>query len=365
ETLEPIAPETIPTILTLPKDYPATWFFAHDLNFNNMLDGRLVILDAAAETRNYKGALPSGMAGGFAHSAARGELYISETIHEMRVRGPRKDYLIVYDAETLEPKADIEIPPKRWQGLPADGNLALTNDDQFALVYNFTPASSVTVVDLESREVVSEVPIPGCSMIYPIGERGFSTICGDGGLITVKLDEAGAVASETPTPSFIDIDDDAMMIMGAESGGVLYFPTFQGHLQPVDLSGDTPAVSEKFSIVPEAEKEKNWRPGGWQLVASDADGLVYVLMHEGGKEGTHKDPGAHVWAISPETKARERVLELATPAISIAITPSEPQLLLATNINFAIDVYDLASGELQRTLGGAAAAPFALYTASQ
>ncbi|MEL7029991.1 MAG: amine dehydrogenase large subunit, partial [Pseudomonadota bacterium] len=210
-----LSPEPIPNVLTLPADYPDTWFFAHDLNFNNALDGKIVILDAAAETRAYKGQLPSGV-GTFAWSEPRGELYVAETLHELRVRGERRDILVIYDTETLLPLTEVELPPKRYQGSPYKTAFMLTRNDKFALIYNFTPAASVTVVDLDTRAVASEIPIPGCAMIFPTGASGFSTVCGDGGLTTVTLDEAGAVAAEAQTDAFIDIDDDAMSLMSAE-----------------------------------------------------------------------------------------------------------------------------------------------------
>ena len=44
--------QAIPSVESLPADYPDTWIFAHDLNFNSLLDGKILIVDVAAETRN-------------------------------------------------------------------------------------------------------------------------------------------------------------------------------------------------------------------------------------------------------------------------------------------------------------------------
>jgi methylamine dehydrogenase heavy chain len=74
-------------------------------------------------------------------------------------------------------------------------------------------------------------------------------------------------------------------------------------------------------------------------------------MHAQGREGSHKDPGVEVWVFDGEAESRVRRIELALPAISIAVTRDENPLLIATNINMEIDVYDATSGNHLRTLG--------------
>ena len=44
-------------------------------------------------------------------------------------------------------------------------------------------------------------------------------------------------------------------------------------------------------------------------------------------------------------------IELASPAISINVTRDESPLLIATNVNMEVDVYDISSGQHLRTLG--------------
>jgi len=348
-----LGPEPVPNVLSLPETYPDTWFFAHDLNFQNALDGKVVILDAAAETRAYKGQLPSGV-GSFAWSPARNELYVAETIHEYRVRGPRRDFLMVYDTATLAPQAEIEIPAKHYQGSPYKTSFMLTNDGAFGLIYNFNPAASVTVVDLEARKVVSEIPIPGCAMVFPIGARGFSTLCGTGGLTTVTLDEAGALAAEAQSAPFIDIDNDALGMMSAEINGVRYFTTYTGGVQPIDFTGEAPKLLEPWRMTSEAEAAEGWRPGGWQYLTADGAGRLYILTHPGGGEGSHKNPSDQVWVFDAAEKSREKVLTLKAPAVSIEATRGETPYLIALNIEMELDIYDAESGEWLRKIGGGA-----------
>ena len=99
------------------------------------------------------------------------------------------------------------------------------------------------------------------------------------------------------------------------------------------------------------DEEGGWRPGGLQLGASDSSGRLYFLMHPEGREGSHKDPGVEVWVFDGEAESRVNRIELSLPAISIAVTRDESPLLVATNINMEIDVYDASSGEHLRTLG--------------
>jgi hypothetical protein len=41
---------------TLPINYPSTWLFAHDANFYSLLTGKIIIVDVAADTEEFKGA---------------------------------------------------------------------------------------------------------------------------------------------------------------------------------------------------------------------------------------------------------------------------------------------------------------------
>lgn len=42
--------EKIPNVAVLPADYPESWIFAHDANFDALIAGRVVILDVATDT---------------------------------------------------------------------------------------------------------------------------------------------------------------------------------------------------------------------------------------------------------------------------------------------------------------------------
>lgn len=354
--------EPLNVVENLPHIYPSNWFFAHDVNFFNMLDGKIVILDAEAGTKEYKGQLPAGQAASFAFSKTNNEIYVAETLLENRVSGERRDILSIYDTASLGVKDRISLPAKRYQGMPFESSFALVDSDKMGLIFNFTPAASVTVVDIPNRRVLSEVPLPGCAMIFPAGIRAFSSVCGDGAIVTISLDAAGAVIDEKRTKPFIDIDNNAMFLKNANIGSVRYFPTYLGDIQPVDFSGGSPKLLEKWPLTDDQERKAGWRPGGWNLISENAAGEIFILMHQQGKEGSHKDPGSELWVFDSKSKKRVRKIELRNPAISIHVTKGKSPRLIAFNVELELDIYDANSGKWSHKIGGLATeTSFGLY----
>ena len=72
--------------------------------------------------------------------------------------------------------------------IPCSLRRLLTDDERFLLIYNFTPAQSVSVVDIGERKFVGEVETAGCALVYPTGRRSFFSICSDGALLVMTLD---------------------------------------------------------------------------------------------------------------------------------------------------------------------------------
>jgi methylamine dehydrogenase heavy chain len=346
-----IQPEQIGVIKSLPETYPAHWIIAQDASFFHMNDGKIIVLDADSDdpSDRYKGMFNASFIGQFYQAMTRPEMYVAETFHARGTRGERTDVLTIYDKRTLAPIDEVVIPPKRASEMPLDFNLQLIDNESLAVVYNFTPATSVSVVDLIDREFLTEIPIPGCSLVYPLHGRAFASLCTDGTILSVGLDENGALDSSSRSEKFFDANDDPVIEKAALINGVGYFPTFQGEVVPVDLGGSTAVVGERWSLVDEVED--GWRPGGLQVTASDAAGHLYVLMHKDGYEGSHKDPGIEVWVYDTDARRRVNRIEMQLPVISIEVTRDDEPLLVATNINMEIDVYDAGDGEHLRTIG--------------
>ena len=243
--------------------------------------------------------------------------------------------------------------------MPTEYNLQMIDDERLALVYNFTPAQSISVVDVEAREFLAEIPTPGCAFVYPMRGRKFATLCGDGTMLRVELDENGQQESAERTEPFFDADDNPVMEKAALIDGYAYFPTFWGEVIPVDLRRDMPRPEEPWSLI--GTEEGGWRPGGLQMSGKDSDDHLYVLMHPDGYDGSHKDPGIEVWVFDVDRERRINRIGLQLPAISFAITKDDDPLLVATNINLEI-VYDVRSGSHLRTIGNfGQETPFMLY----
>jgi len=325
----PLPAETIPKVETLPAKYPTTW------SFLNYAGDRIELRNVGSDSREVKGQLPAHDSATFLVPDKRPEIYVADTVWSRGSRGTRTDFITVYDTHTLNPVGEIVLPgAKRALITAMEGLIAFTDDQRMALIFNFTPASSVTVVDLTKRQVLGEVEIPGCSLVYPSGARGFSTLCASGTMLTVRLDANGAVAGRTESKAFNPL--------------VRYFPSLHGRIQPIDMRGDDLKILPDWPLVTAADQAGEWRPSGWQVVAGDEQKLLYVLMQPQAHEGTHKDPAAEVWVYNAPTKTRVKRLRLVRAGSSIALTHGAESLLLV-QAGERLDVYE-SGGSLVRSL---------------
>lgn len=359
---EPLPVEDIPRVETLPEIYPDTWIFAHDANFFSLLDGKVVVLDVAAATREYKGMIGAAQFASFLPATTRPELYVAETFYSRGTRGTRTDVVTIYDKASLAPVGEVLLPDgKRGLVVSMKPSFQFTDGERLGLLFNFTPAASVSVIDFTAREVIGEVDIPGCSLIYPTGKRGFSSLCGNGTMVSFKIDAEGQASDQTVSQKFNDLDNDPLFMKTARIGDMTYFVSFKGQVQPVDFTRDKPVIGKTWPLVTEAEAEAGWRPGGWQILTADKSRL-YVLMQPDGTEGSHKNGGSEIWVIDVKKQTRIERFALKTWGISIEATDSDPGYLVVTNAEMDLDVYDSKSGKFVRTIGGRAAeTPFALH----
>lgn len=168
-------------------------------------------------------------------------------------------------------------------------------------------------------------------------------------MLSVRLDANGAVAGRSESKAFNPLDTDPLFTASTLVGGVRYFPSLHGRVQPLDMRGDEVKILPDWSLVPAADAAGNWRPSGWQVLASDEQKLLYVLMQPDAHEGTHKNPATEVWVFNVATKARVNRLRLVRPGSSIAISHGEEPLLLV-QADQLLDVYDARDGAFKRSL---------------
>lgn len=285
--------------------------YVTDVVFPHMVDGRIHVYDG--RSGKFLGEIDSGFAALGTPSADGRHYYLAATYYDRLVRGNRVDVVEIHDAATLALDAEVVIPSKHSQALPYRPLLAESGDGRFLLVQNGTPASSVTVVDLKERKFVAEIQTPGCwgVLAWPQAAR-FSTVCGDGTLMTVKLDDAGQAGEKSRSQKFFDPDADPVFIQPEASGTRRYFVSFQGEVLGVDLDGDAPSFDAPWPLSTAAERRQGWRPGGYGIATIHRDSnTLFVTMHDHGFEGSHKNPAKEVWAF--DLTSHRRVGHIAAP----------------------------------------------------
>ena len=336
------------------------WVWVSDLVFPHMADGMAMLIDG--DTGRYLGTLSAGW--GFVRVLLPrdGKLIYSPEIYFSRgTRGVRTDVVTIYDAHTLNPVKEIQIPPKRSANMPMMANAVLTDDDRYMLIYNFTPAQSVSVVDMKAQTFVREVETPGCALEYPTGARSFFSICGDGALSLAQIDDSGNVTLTRSAPVFSP-DKDPVTEKAVRVGKTWYFVTYEGQIRAVNATATEASVTATWWLTTEAERKQGWRPGGLQQMAVDSHAHLYAIMHRGGPE-THKDPGKDVWVYDIATHKRVQQIALSNLASSIQLTTDDKPLLFSVFIDKpGLDIYDAADGRLLRSVAEVGTTPTLLVT---
>jgi methylamine dehydrogenase heavy chain len=271
--------------------------YAADVAISHISDGRIRVFDA--EKGKFLGMISTGYAGNFSVNPAQGELYVATTYLARGSRGERTDVLEVHDTQTLGFKWEVTLPPKRAQALNYRGLVSRTGDGRFVLVQNATPATSITVVNLHTRQVAGEVPTPGCWGTLPAAQGArFSMLCGDGKVATVTLNEQGQVAERQLSDKLFDADLDPWFHHAEQRGDRYWFVSFQGEVTELNLGGPVAQKVSQQSLVNARDKKAGWRPGGYQNFAVDPSARrMVVAMHSRGAEGSHKRPAEQLWVM--------------------------------------------------------------------
>lgn len=278
----------------------------------------------------------------------RREFYSADSYYSRGVHGDRTDVVTIYDYENLSPVAEIEIP-KKIAVLSIAGHLGLTGNGRHLLVFNMTPAQSVSIVDVENRNFVGEISTPGCAIMMPIADNDFLMICGDGTIQLIQLDDSGNEANRVRSEQFFDVDEDAAFDVPARSKDGWLLISHAGKAFDVSKDGTQLVISE-WSIVTKEDVEEDWLPGGLQLNTIHEDlGLLYILMHQGG-EYTHHEPGSEIWVIDINQRRRIARVELDVTAANLMVTQESDPKLLVSDTEGGLHVYDALQLKLERTI---------------
>lgn len=313
-----LRPEALGQVERLPEHTSPRWIWAVDLVLE-----RVSLVDV--EHSRYLGSVPGGY-GTFLplFSRRRPEVYIPATYYSRRTRGERTDVLEIYDRRTLAFVNEIPLPPKRALNRISLNHAALSDDERFAAIFNWTTGTSLSIVDLEQRRFTAEIETPGCSLAFAGGPRRFFSLCPNGALFLLQLDDNGQEAARSLSEPFFDPRKDPVTEKAVRIGSVWYFVSFEGVVHPVDVSSDPPRFLPTWEIVSADERKANWRTGGSQhLAAHEQSKRLFVLMHQGGPD-THKEPGTEVWVFDTATQKRMARIPLRFPGLTIYGFAVEP-----------------------------------------
>ncbi|MFN3523618.1 MAG: amine dehydrogenase large subunit [Phenylobacterium sp.] len=284
----------------------------------------------SADDLSYKGNYATGMTGQFA-LGAKGDVGYSASAFPKRITyGPIEAVLQTFDISTLKTTQEIEIPAKFAQTAAMQGALQVTPDGGRAYVQNATPATSVSIIDLKSGAVTAEAPIPGCWTIIPAEDgSGFSSLCGDGTMLTVKVGADGKPTGQAYSDKIFDVEKDPLFVHSQRVKGDLYFLSYKGVLYRVSDKGPAAKLVETIPIA--AGAPGDWAPGGYEVMSYSAPyGVMFVLMHSGAKDGSHKNPSEEIWAVD---LAKKTVLyrSVAKGLTHVAVTQGKAPLVFGVN----------------------------------
>ena len=289
-------------------------------------------------------------------NASMAEAYAAESYYSRGVRGERTDVLTIYDLSTLSPVAEVPIPHK-IAALEFPQYIELMDDQRYVGVFNITPATSVSIVDVKERKFVQEISTPGCALIMATAGRGFLQICGDGSLQLVRLGADGTESDRIRSKKFFSVEEDPVFDKPIATGDGWLLTSYQGQVFEVSVADNQINITEPWAMLTDADDGAGWRPGGGQFIAYHAgQDLLFVLMNPGG-EFAHDTAGTEVWVFNRQVQKRVAQLPLEHSGTNLSVSQDDKPLLTVTGEDGQLHVFDVATLSLVRTIAEVGVAP--------
>jgi methylamine dehydrogenase heavy chain len=350
----PVTEAETSDVMTIDSPKPG-WFYVD----GGWDQGGTSIFDA--ESGKMKGMVETRRLADFALDPAGKYYYVAETIWSKIDRGTRQDMVSVYDTREMKLVAEIPIPGRILIGARKN-NFVVSDDGKWGFVYNLDPASSVNVVDLVKRKFYKNIELPGCASMMPNPGVGFSALCSDGSLATVKI--VGGAPKITRTQPFFSATDDPIFDNYAYDAvkKEAVFLTYTGLIYTAKI-GAEPSVAQPFSIQAAAgirpgetkPLELNWLPGGRQPMALHRpSGHLFVLMHMG-EYWSHKASGTEIWDVDLATQKVVKRLPLKQPLNNLEITQTDKPMIFANDEEKKGFIIDVSTGEQKHEIESAGA----------
>jgi methylamine dehydrogenase heavy chain len=359
--LAQMPPEEGVKVRQLPQPGPH-WVFV----MNPVSGGSLEVTSVFAidgDSLKVLGEMTGGVVSAFAVAPDHKQFYMADTYYSRGARGERTDVLTIYDGQ-LSPVGEVILPTKRQLSIPDSSQMAVTPDGRFVLVANVTPATSVSVVDIQNRSVAGEIETSGCAEVLIAGPRRFVSVCSDGSMMTTDFDDNGkSTAQKRTAKPFFDIEKDPVFGVPARFGDEAYFVSYHGMVYPTGLGSNPAQPGESWSLLSDSEKKDGWLPGGYQPVRGHAEkGLLFVLMHRGGGDWTHKNPGSEVWVYNLHDKKRVDRIVLPQKANAILVSQdSDPTLFALTTQPAMMQTFSALDGKYLGAISDLSGLPYELF----
>ncbi len=183
-------------------------------------------------------------------------------------------------------------------------------------------------------------------------------------MMTTEFDDNGKQTAQKRTAKpFFDIEKDPVFGVPARVGDDAYFVSYHGMVYPMGLGSNPAEPGQSWSLLSDDDKKAGWLPGGYEpLWGNAAKGLLFVLMHQGGGDWTHKKPGTEVWVY--DVKGQKRVDRIVLPQQGNAILVSQddaPTLFALNAMSATLQAFSALDGKYLGALSGLSGVPWEMY----
>lgn len=305
------------------------------------INGSSQVLVLNADDFSLEGSIGTGTFGQVTMTPDKSALYTGAVYLSRYTYGDASGVVQQWNPATLELEKEIAVSPKIAQSLSQRGMVNRSADKAFLVVQNATPATSVTIADLEAGKDIAEIPTPGCWTAYPAAEGlAFSMLCGDGKIAKFTYAADGTFGEPVKSEKIFDSQSEPLWGDAMRVDGNLVYASYGGSLFIVDDSGDAPVLTDKYSFT-----EEGWAPSGYNLMAyHEPSGTMFILMHDKPFDGSHKSPAKEIWAIDMKEKKVVGRIE-AHGETNIDIGGGDTPVLVGLDHAGGVHRYDLTIGE--------------------
>lgn len=270
----------------------------------------------------------------------------ASTVFSRVSKGKRDDYVEIYDAETHDVIADIDIPEMRFLVNTYPWMTALTPDDKSLLLYQFSPSPGVALVDLEGKKFVKMMDVPDCYHIFPSANDTFYMHCREGHLLKATFDKEGNLKNEKTKVFHPENEHLVNTPAYSTKAKRLVWPSYDGTIYQIDLSGGQAKFLDTFEAFTDEEKADKWAPGGWNLVAYHRESNRIFLLADQRAPWTHKYVSRFVFVYDAATGKRLSKIDLNHDVNSIGVSAdADPQLYAVSAADRTLYIYDPKSGK--------------------